>query len=486
MPLLLPPSFARYRVYLPDHLFAEDNDGAPDDVKLMQSQAQSVSPQSRSQSISMNRSHRRDASGEMQTFRFPRASLAHSQSLARIMVKKIPELNSSSLQGQSMLERDSDTNSVTSTSTVMSGAASQGVELRPLPLNTNIGLECHEGTVIFIQLHDLEQQTDAVLNLDHDQRQQLLCSINERTQLFSDITIKALWDSRGVIQTVGSDFCLASWNFFARCPLHTSRALTAAIKIRDSMQQRSRALHGGPYRISIGVWSGSLVRGDFGTTELKSSALLGKGVKRVVALQQYGAMFGRTIVTNTRAWELTKVAPEHRLVPVDVLALETEDMVGPTHASGKGKGLIPSEIVYECMETIVRDADEWMYELQNTSSALAPDAETRKILGLLQEGRWHEQVVKGTHHKQLQMLCDSVDPILASVYSHLKPILEPQASSEVIAPYHRDLRLPWSMNPCPPHQAPAPQGLMKHSPKSPRSAETQLQLSSSIPEMHVG
>ena len=85
-------------------------------------------------------------------------------------------------------------------------------------------------------------------------------------------------------------------------------------------------------------------------------------VTQVTALQEYAAAFNRCIITSHSVFDEERFAPTHRLVPVDVLSFGT----GPC-PSPKAKEMAPrpeSEIVYECVEAIARQEDEWMYQLQ--------------------------------------------------------------------------------------------------------------------------
>ena len=131
---------------------------------------------------------------------------------------------------------------------------------------------------------------------------------------------------------------------------------------------------------------------------------------QVVELQEYAALFGRCIITNAATYHLCKDAPRHRMVPVDVLSLDTwpeaqsslfscsssvDNVVFTSSSSnlisnGSSSSLSPltrcmsknlsfspsktmsfltlerddSEIVFECADTIEVQEDEWMYTLQ--------------------------------------------------------------------------------------------------------------------------
>ena len=82
-------------------------------------------------------------------------------------------------------------------------------------------------------------------------------------------------------------------------------------------------------------------------------------VGRALALQKYAAAKSRCIVTNSDVWRLTRSAPKHRLLPVDVVSLQ-EDHCHPSSQSRPGKGMV----IYECLSAVeAPEEDEWMYQL---------------------------------------------------------------------------------------------------------------------------
>ena len=124
----------------------------------------------------------------------------------------------------------------------------------------------------------------------------------------------------------------------------------------------------------MGLWTGPLIVSTIGTEDFKAFAFTGLGVTRVMALQQYAAMFGRCIITNADVFAATANEGKHRLVPVDVLSLamrtaqEKSLDLGLTRTP-KGDTRVPmrgldSEIVYECVASVDVKEDEWMYQLQ--------------------------------------------------------------------------------------------------------------------------
>ena len=83
-------------------------------------------------------------------------------------------------------------------------------------------------------------------------------------------------------------------------------------------------------------------------------------------------MFGRSILVSEATYKATVASQEHRLVPVDVLGLPGRSRHGMhRHLQvSTPRGVSPTnrlsarEIVFECAEAIVREENEWMYQLQ--------------------------------------------------------------------------------------------------------------------------
>ena len=72
-------------------------------------------------------------------------------------------------------------------------------------------------------------------------------------------------------------------------------------------------------KMSMGVWSGPLVCGNFGYEELKHAGGLGLGYSVVVELQQYAAVMRYPILANWETYDLLRIAPSVRLLAIDVL-----------------------------------------------------------------------------------------------------------------------------------------------------------------------
>ena len=158
-----------------------------------------------------------------------------------------------------------------------------------------------------------------------------------------------------VTQFIHGDQALATWNLVSRCSVHVAAALTAAVEIRDHFIASSTRLPAG-LDLTCGVWTGRVLSGSLGTAELRSFGTLGCQLSRAVALQQYAATVSRRIVVNAGVWQATREAPQHRLLPIDVVDLSEVNPV-------KGQG--EPEIVYECLATLAPAEDEWMYQLMD-------------------------------------------------------------------------------------------------------------------------
>ena len=84
----------------------------------------------------------------------------------------------------------------------------------------------------------------------------------------------------------------------------------------------------------------------------------------MVALQNYAAMTGSSIITNEMVYNCVAAAPRHRLMPVDVLSQRLQLVRAMSHNSDKlmvQPPEDPSEIVHECVVCLDPMADrEWM------------------------------------------------------------------------------------------------------------------------------
>ena len=90
--------------------------------------------------------------------------------------------------------------------------------------------------------------------------------------------LAAARENKGVLQSLGYDRYLISWNLLPKCYMHVSRALSTAIAIRDQYA----ALDMARGALTMGVWTGPLWCGSVGTADLKSFSVVGDGLAQVV------------------------------------------------------------------------------------------------------------------------------------------------------------------------------------------------------------
>ena len=108
----------------------------------------------------------------------------------------------------------------------------------------------------------------------------MLNRLQHNSDLISDLVAQAVNDNRGVVHILCHDHFLVTWNLVLPCSMYAQRALTAAVRIRDTF---NRAVEGGWARkgISMGVWSGAVACSSVGPPGLKAFGLVGQGPKRV-------------------------------------------------------------------------------------------------------------------------------------------------------------------------------------------------------------
>eukprot|EP00667_Euglena_gracilis_P007891 EG_transcript_7979 len=188
---------------------------------------------------------------------------------------------------------------------------------------------------------------------------ELLEKIRRTASTVAQVVLDALKEHHGTLLFLQPNCGLACWNFISRCRSHALSACHAALAIRDILTTASARMPGMlPLQVSMGLWSGQLVSGSFGTEEFKTSSALGSGMARVMDLQHYALAHRRSIIVNGEA---VRHLHSHklRLLPVDVLATgrqaaRVDYLLNPA----------PSEVVYELLEEVRVSEDEWMYQLQ--------------------------------------------------------------------------------------------------------------------------
>ena len=108
-----------------------------------------------------------------------------------------------------------------------------------------------------------------------------------------------------------------------------------------ALSQESAAQKGLPVpRMSVGVWSGPLICGNFGYEGLKHAGGLGLGYGVVAELQQYAAAMRYPVLASWRTYDLLRIAPAVRLLAIDVLDYSANGR-HPT------SGAHPGELVFE-------------------------------------------------------------------------------------------------------------------------------------------
>lgn len=176
--------------------------------------------------------------------------------------------------------------------------------------------------------------------------------------------------------------CLIGWNFISTCRMHALNACHAAVMIRDrifALDTDSVA----PMNVSMGMWTGTLVSGTFGTHDFKAAGTVGYGVRRCHELQKYAVKHQRTILVNAEGKEAVSLNPNVRMVPVDVL--EVEGCPTGTRPSDLVHG--GAEIVFEVLEEVIVSDNEWMYQLQEAMSKdLGDDGQLECLLRQVRDG----------------------------------------------------------------------------------------------------
>jgi hypothetical protein len=170
--------------------------------------------------------------------------------------------------------------------------------------------------------------------------------------------------------------------------------------------------------ICVGIWSGPVVCGIFGYETLKHAGGLGLGYNHVVELQEYAALMRYSIVANWQTYDLIKAAPCVRLLAVDVLDYSSR--------CRKQKSTGPmGEVVFEVIEEITANDDEWMYQLAASKSALQSDEFIMELWSGLQQGM-HDlsnmvdrlKQCRDTGDVHVSSVCDAIE-VVAGQYPRL-------------------------------------------------------------------
>eukprot|EP00668_Euglena_longa_P005066 GGOE01005944.1.p1 GENE.GGOE01005944.1~~GGOE01005944.1.p1 ORF type:complete len:735 (+),score=140.18 GGOE01005944.1:55-2205(+) len=286
------------------------------------------------------------------------------------------------------------------------------------------------GTLLYIELHDLEAYSV------HSRSASKLERIHRAATTFAEVVASAIRDSQGVVQLIQHNACLISWNFVAASRLHAANACRVAIAVRDELLAVNSPTTAhpdlAPMSISMAVWTGLMVCGSFGTEGLKRSSSLGRGLSRTQELQQYAAAHRHTIVVNTEAQRHLSLNGRFRLVPVDVLSTRP-----PLHLDlVDAFDVVGAEIIYELVEEVQVQHDEWMYELDCIEKSGGVD----KILeGLLQEAQEGVRDVLG-FQRRLDALVPHQNQVVADVAIRLTTLLQRGTLSR---PYRLQLTQKW-------------------------------------------
>ena len=285
----------------------------------------------------------------------------------------------------------------------------------PYPVNRRLG------TLVYLALSNM----DGLLSMEDADANK---TAGEIAEMFSEAAVGLVQQWRGIVEFIHGDTMLATWNLLGHSSTHVSNALTAAVHIRDRFAavQAARAPEPGPapaLALTAGVWAGHVLSGTFGTKDLRVFGVFGCEVSRVAALQRYAAAHSRCIVGNAGVWRLTQEAPQHRLLPVDVIDLAKA--VNPLKGS-------PStmEILYECLACVSAEDDEWMYQLMSTQAQAQPEHRLHNIFCQLQLGIDSPEALRKIAAKVDQLLATD-DEVVRRVCVTIQSLLKQQSAQNV-------------------------------------------------------
>ena len=280
-------------------------------------------------------------------------------------------------------------------------------------------LSARDGTMLRVRISQIEQAETSLGSVSYG-------TIEGVVDMFARLVTNAAKETKGMLHTIAHDHCLILWNVLPRCAMHVVHGLRAGVMIRDGFKKKCEEQKLEGLTVTMGLWAGAFVSGTMSMADVISHACLGQGPEQVVALQEYAAVFRRSIICNDRVFEMTKAAPRHRLVAVDALSFD-----------GNGRG----EIVYECVSELEPDADEWMYQVHANRSVLTEDSQLRKLLQQVQDGKIADLTV---FDAEVLGLRESDDPIVSQVACGLWTI----ARHHLIGGrYHRSLQSIWPQEP---------------------------------------
>eukprot|EP00667_Euglena_gracilis_P002639 EG_transcript_2643 len=297
--------------------------------------------------------------------------------------------------------------------------------LKLAPTTFELPQQRKKGTLLYVKLHCLERWAEGRTDAES------AFATGKVSTLFLEAVLPALQATKGIVQHMQHDACLASWNLFSACHLHAQNGCHAVAQIRAALQALQLGHPGCPFEVSMGLWTGVVLSGSVGTRDSKASSLLGFGLRRVAALQRYAAAAHCGAVANAELHRAVAAAPRTRLLAVDVLAL---------HTAGEGPergGLPPAEVVYEVVGDLKAAAeDEWMYELQASALTQTADSQLATLLGQLKVGvRDPSKVLYA-----MESLEASADWEVRRACVQLKALLRDRAPPN---PYCRRLREEW-------------------------------------------
>lgn len=176
---------------------------------------------------------------------------------------------------------------------------------------------------------------------------------------------------RGVVESISGDHFTISFNASATCASHQANAAAFVLTLKEALTNATAG--GGTLAtlplFTVGISSGQAHCGQLGTDRSKAFAVLGSAVTTAHALVRRARH--RLRISNAVCSDAVEgMKYEFGLMPVDVVALPSSDAGGAPVVV----------IVHEIMHRLSRAADEWMYELQDTSQNPSATLERRLAL----------------------------------------------------------------------------------------------------------
>ena len=288
-------------------------------------------------------------------------------------------------------------------------------------------------TLVYVKLHQMEQVADHVAG---SQVGDLVHVMN----VLVEVMLPIVRDTCGVVQMMEHASVLISWNFTSTCSQHSENGCAAAVRIRDAFAEAAstrQLLHSD---LSIGIWTGSVLCGSFGSHNLRATGLTGRGMRRVVELQQYCSAMGIGIVANQTAFAKIQPTMSCRLLAVDVLSAVPCNNDREASDQQSQEELEP-EIVYEVINHISTkdtEADEWMYELMEREKKHPWDREVLQLFEMLKAGVANATV----WDDKLRSLERCDDPSVKKICSRLRAI---EMSHDLCKPYAVPMYKTWCL-----------------------------------------